>query len=284
MTEPAPASLWSRLAVIPRAVISGLLVGLIAANVWPILLLELGALGAAIAEALFLAIYLWWASGGGPPRTTRSARAAAFRAGPLGAGQWIWGLIAAIGFAASVHAAIVVLFRLVPYPAAEFHKGYDLSFIPTLPLRWLAVVISAASAGICEETGFRGYMQQPIERRHGPVWAIAISSVLFMLLHLNKSWSTAPMIPIVFAAGVLLGLIAWSSGSLIPGIIGHTLMDIGLFAFWWTGIAGAFAGRPIGETGVDPGFEIACACLAAALAITLFAIWRLRRLRPAGQT
>ena len=53
------------------------------------------------------------------------------------------------------------------------------------------------------------------------------------------------MVPIVFGAGVLLGLLAWSSGSLIPCMIGHTIMDIGLFAFWWTGIAGDFTARPI---------------------------------------
>ncbi len=35
------------------------------------------------------------------------------------------------------------------------------------------------------------------------------------------------MVPIVFGAGVLLGLLAWSSGSLIPGMIGHVVMDIG---------------------------------------------------------
>ena len=29
---------------------------------------------------------------------------------------------------------------------AEFRQGYDFSFIPTVPLRWLAIVISAASA------------------------------------------------------------------------------------------------------------------------------------------
>jgi hypothetical protein len=29
------------------------------------------------------------------------------------------------------------------------------------------------------------------------------------------------------------------------------MMDIGLFAYWWTGIAGDFALRPIAEMGVD---------------------------------
>jgi hypothetical protein len=36
----------------------------------------------------------------------------------------------------------------------------------------------------------------------------------------------------VFGAGILLGLLAWSSGSLIPAMIGHVVMDIGLFAYW----------------------------------------------------
>jgi membrane protease YdiL (CAAX protease family) len=54
-------------------------------------------------------------------------------------------------------------------------------------LKWIAVVMSATSAGICEETGFRGYMQQPIEQRHGAVIAILVSSFFFMLLHLTKA-------------------------------------------------------------------------------------------------
>jgi hypothetical protein len=87
------------------------------------------------------------------------------------------------------------------------------------------------------------------------------------------------MVPIVFIAGVLLGLLAWSSGSLMPGIVGHVVMDIGLFAYWWTGIAGDFTARPITETGVDQLFLTTCAVLATTLCLVLFAARRLRRLR-----
>jgi membrane protease YdiL (CAAX protease family) len=180
----------------------------------------------------------------------------------------------------SIHASIVLLFRMVPYPTAAFRQGYDFSFIPSLPLRWLAVVVSATSAGICEETGFRGYMQRPIELRHGARVAILISSLFFTAVHLTKGWAMAGMVPIVFAAGFLLGLLAWSSGTLIFGIIGHVVMDIGLFAYWWTGIAGNFAARPLGETGVDQPFLIACAVLATSLLMVLLAISKLRRKTP----
>jgi membrane protease YdiL (CAAX protease family) len=186
-------------------------------------------------------------------------------------------LLAAVSFAATVHAAIVLLFRLVPFPAEAFHQGYDLSFIPDRNLQLLACVVSAASAGICEETGFRGYMQTPIERRHGAFAAILISSLFFMLLHLTKSWSLIGMVPIVFGAGVLLGLLAWASRSLVFCMIGHTIMDVGLFAYWWSQIAGTFSQRPISETGMDPSFYIACGVFAAALLTTLIAIARFRR-------
>ena len=273
-SRPGP---WARLPVALRAVISGLAVGLIAANVWSVLLLTVGGVAAPVIEAGFLVAYVWWAGGRGPPRSTVPARCRAFRATTLSPAAWLYGLIAAVAFAASVHAAIVILFRLVPFPAADFHKGYDLSAMGAPWLQWVIVVVSATSAGVCEETGFRGYMQQPLEARYGPKAAILVSAIFFTLLHLNKGWATIGMVPIVLGAGGLLGAMAWASRSLIPCIIGHTLMDIGLFAYWWTQIAGTFTGRPIGQTGIDAPFLAAAAIFAVSLALCLTCIWRLRR-------
>jgi membrane protease YdiL (CAAX protease family) len=273
--DPVPG-LWMKMPVSLRAIVSGILIGLSAANVWPLLLLNLGVPLAVITEAIFLALYLWWASGGGPPSATQAARTKAFRSGRLTPTQWFWGAIAALFFAVTVHASIVLLFRFVPFPRAAFRHGYDLSFIPSLGMKWLAVVVSAVSAGICEETGFRGYMQRPIEQRHGAPVAILISSLFFMALHLTKAWSTPEMVPIVFGAGVLLGLLAWSSGSLIPAMIGHVVMDIGLFAYWWAGIAGDFTAQPIISTGVDQPFLIAGAAFTISLFMVLLAIAKLR--------
>jgi membrane protease YdiL (CAAX protease family) len=268
---------WSRLPVSLRAIVSGLVVALIAANVWPVLLVSLGVPFAAICEAIFLSLYIWWAAGGGPPRSSQDSRAFAFRRRALSPAQWSWSIVAALFFAVTIHAAIVLLFRFVPFPKEAFRHGYDLAFIPSLPLKWLAVVVSAASAGICEETGFRGYMQRPIEQRHGAPIAILVSSLFFTLLHLNKTWATLGMVPVVFCAGVLLGLLAWSSGSLIPCMMGHVIMDIGLFAYWWSGIAGDFTARPITETGVDLSFVFACVVFAVSLVVVLHAVSRLKR-------
>jgi membrane protease YdiL (CAAX protease family) len=272
-------SRWTRLPISLWAIITGIVIALLPASVWPLLLLSLCVPLAATIEVIFLGFYVWWASGGGPPHGTRAARSHAFRSGSVSPAQCFWAIITALSFVATIHAAIVLLFRFVPFPLAAFRRGYDLSFISSLPMKWVAVVVSATSAGVCEETGFRGYMQQPIEQRHGAPVAILVSSFFFTLLHLTKAWAVTGMVAIVFGAGVLLGLLAWASGSLIPGMIGHVVMDIGLFAYWWTGIVGNFTARPITETGVDGPFCITCIVLAITLVIVLVAAWQLRRLR-----
>jgi membrane protease YdiL (CAAX protease family) len=272
-------SLWSRVPVIIRAVFGGILVGMIAANFWPILLLKIGMPTAAGAELAFLALYVWWVAGGGPPVRFKALRADYFRVRSLSGTQWLWGIVAAASFAATIHAAIVLLFRVVPFPAAAFHQGYDFSFIGSQQLQWLACIVSALSAGICEETGFRGYMQRPIENRHGPVVAILISSFFFMLIHLTKDWALIGMVPIVLGAGILLGTLARASGTLVFCMLGHWIMDIGMFAFWWTQIAGTFSQRPVSEVGLEPIFFIECGVFALALTLMLTATARLRKLR-----
>jgi membrane protease YdiL (CAAX protease family) len=273
------SGLWGRVPVVARAVIVGLLIGLIAANLWPVFLISIGMPGAALVEIAFLSLYVWWAAGGGPPLSLKTVRSDSFRVGPLSAAQWFWGIIAALSFAATVHAALVLLFRILPFPGEAFHRGYDFSFISSRPMQWAAVVVSALSAAVCEETGFRGYMQKPIEKRLGPVIAILVSSLFFTLPHLTKDWALIGMVPIIFGAGVLLGRLACASCSLVFCILGHWIMDIGLFAYWWTQIAGTFAQRPIAETGVDQAFFIECIVFVIVLAVQVAATMQLRERR-----
>src|ERR1019366_1010438 len=56
-TQQAPGGLMSRLPITPRAILGGLLVGMVAANIWPLLLYQLGAPVAAAIELIFLGLY-----------------------------------------------------------------------------------------------------------------------------------------------------------------------------------------------------------------------------------
>jgi membrane protease YdiL (CAAX protease family) len=267
--------------VVFRAIVVGLLIAVPAANVAPLLI---AVPGGTILAIVFLGVFLWWTSGGGPPARRRQLRADCFRRTRLSALEWFWGVLAALSFAATVHAAIVLLFRFEIFPAQAFHRGYDLSSLPTQSLRWLVCILGALSAAVCEETGFRGYMQRPIELVGRPALAIMISSVSFTLIHLNKSWALLAMVPIIFGAGVLLGWLARASGTLLFGMLGHWIMDIGLFAYWWAQIAGTFAERPVWQTGWDRAFAIECAVFVIALTAVITAILQLKKVSAGGSS
>ena len=118
-----------------------------------------------------------------------------------------------------------------------------------------------------------------IERYFGPTAAILISSLFFTLIHLTKSWALIGMVPIIFGAGLLLGWLARASASLVFNMIGHAVMDVGLFAYWWTQIAGTFPQRPISQTGVNLAFLLECAAFVLFFSLTVLSIRRLSAIR-----
>jgi membrane protease YdiL (CAAX protease family) len=145
---------------------------------------------------------------------------------------------------------------------------------------WIIIVMSSVVAGICEETGFRGYMQVPLEKKFGPVTAIFITSILFTLIHLSHSWA-APILPHIFFASLLLGLLAYQSGSLFPGIIGHSILDIFDYRIWWSNITGGFNKKTVFVTGIDLHFIVWCLIFG----LTLFGFFRsINRLKSDGQS
>lgn len=78
------------------------------------------------------------------------------------------------------------------------------------------ILILAALPAICEELAFRGFILRGLERRLGPGKAIFVSSLLFAFAHLNAFQFLA-----TFALGLVLGLLATRSGSLLPGVLFH---------------------------------------------------------------
>ena len=255
---------WQRIPVLVRAVVSGLLVTFVGGGIWLLLLAVIPAPWSVIAMGVVLWFYWKYFSGSWWPSSTAEARSRKFRAVRLSAGVWKWGLLGAFLFVAIVLSATVLTFRLVEIPA-EASADYGLDALPVAQA-WLIIIMASLVAGICEETGFRGYMQVPLEERYGPAAAIAIASVMFTVFHLNQAWA-GPVLFQILAIGALLGVLAYASGSLIPSIIGHTIMDIFNFAFWWTDLAGVPELHTIAVTGIDPPFITAVVVFLVSLAL-----------------
>ena len=258
------ANIWQRIPVLIRAILSGIFVTFVGVGVWLLFLAVLPAPWSVIAMGGYLWLYWKYFSGSWWPRSTAEARNKNFRTTKLSADGWKWGLAGAFIFVAIMQSATVLTFRLVEFPA-EASADYGLDALPVW-VAWITIIMASLVAGICEEIGFRGYMQVPLEERYGPAVGIVIVSIMFTVFHLNQAWAQ-PVLFQIFAISALFGVLAYASGSLIPSIIGHTIMDIFNFAFWWTDLGGDFEFQTIAVTGIDPLFITAVIVFTASLAL-----------------
>jgi membrane protease YdiL (CAAX protease family) len=273
----ANAGLWTRIPLVIRTIIIGILVAEAGIAVWAILLLAAPPVIAVPAMLAFLVLYWLFFSGRILWPATKEARRENFRETTLATATWRWGLTAAILFVVVIEASIFTLFRLTPYPAEQFVRPKILEGIPIAGL-WTGLIVASLVAGICEETGFRGYIQRPLEGRYGPALAIAITTIAFAALHLNQAWVVTLMLPI-FLASIMLGVLAYAARSLIPGIIGHATMDVFNFSYWWWSLIGQYDRKTIFESGFDLDFMVWAGTLLASLALFLLIVRKLLNLR-----
>jgi uncharacterized protein len=77
----------------------------------------------------------------------------------------------------------------------------------------------AVGAPIAEELFFRGLTQPVLQRRLGDVGGLALTAVLFGFAHLGSNPIEA-VLPLAFF-GAVVGLLAWRTGRLGPGIVAH---------------------------------------------------------------
>jgi membrane protease YdiL (CAAX protease family) len=267
------AGVWQRIPLVVRAIVVGILVTEVGITSWTVVLAALPPLLWLVVMPVFLGLYWLFFSGRLFGSAGREVRRECFRETALTPATWKWGLIAAALFVVVLESSIFTLFRLVPFPGEQFVRPALLEGTPTAGL-WIGVIIASAVAGICEETGFRGYMQQPLEKRYGPAVAITISTGIFALLHLNQPWAITLM-PAILLGSVLLGMLAYSAQSLIPGIIGHAVTDVFNFSYWWWSLVGRFDRQPVFETGVDADFLMWSGTLAASLMLYLLVVRKL---------
>lgn len=97
----------------------------------------------------------------------------------------------------------------------------------------LAVVVVAA---LGEEMLFRGLLQGALEQSMDVTRAVMLTAFLFVAVHSNPWWLVEILI-----LGVLMGVLAWKSGSIFPGVVVHgvnnglalVLMNTDISSYEW---------------------------------------------------
>jgi membrane protease YdiL (CAAX protease family) len=123
-------------------------------------------------------------------------------------------------------------------------------------------------------------MQAPLERKYGPLAGISITSLVFALAHIHQAWAGGMVgMIVIFLISCMIGYLAYSTKSLLPGIIAHITFDIINFSYWWSDVIGTFERKPIGMTGVDNHFIIALMVVFLTIILFIVAIRKLLKLK-----
>ena len=84
---------------------------------------------------------------------------------------------------------------------------------------FLLVFATVIIAPFSEEVLFRGFLQQFLENHWKDVTkAVLITSLFFAAIHMNPGWVIQ-----IYLLGIILGYLAWKTGSVFPGLILHSL-------------------------------------------------------------
>jgi membrane protease YdiL (CAAX protease family) len=188
---------------------------------------------------------------------TAELRRTSLRANRLSAEVWGMSLLAGLLGLATLLPLMRIMGRLVTLPA----EAEPIITPPHMPFvtMFLLLVMASIGSGVVEEAAFRGYMQGPIERQHGPIVAILVTGVMFGLAHYNHHpASVLAMLPFYIAVAAVYGGIAYTTNSILPAVVLHTGGDVfSLTRLWMTGQpdwqVSALPATPtlIWQTGVD---------------------------------
>lgn len=129
----------------------------------------------------------------------------------------------AAGLAVALNPLVRELGIVVEYlfPTSQTVKDLFAQMTGSITNVWTALLLFALIPAVCEEVAFRGYILSGLESGFTRREAILLSSLLFGFMHVLLS-----LFQQLFNAtllGLVLGVIAVRSGSLLPGILFHLI-------------------------------------------------------------
>lgn len=141
----------------------------------------------------------------------------------------VWGYpIIAVGalLPLAVGVALVHLIALVIPPDPSVAKLYE-----QMTAGWAVpfLLFISLAPGLMEELLFRGYLQRRLLERWRPGTAILVTAVIFGVFHVTPHAAAN-----AFVIGLWLGVLAWRTGSIWPGVLCHAFIN-GAWNVWQVG-------------------------------------------------
>ncbi len=258
---------WMKVPLVVRSILTGFGVTTLGVGSWVLLVTYIPVPWSVVPMGAILIFYWIYFSGKWKPSNTQVFRHFCMRQIKLKRPVWTWGLVAALLIVLVLNSGGILTFRIFEFQPEIFKTARFLNELPAWKA-WPVILMASLVAGICEEIGYRGYMQAPLEQKYGPVAGISITSLVFAVAHIHQAWASGMVgMIVIFVISFMIGYLAYSTKSLLPGIIAHVSFDIINFSYWWSDVFGTFERKPIGMTGVDNHFIITL--MVVLLSITL---------------
>lgn len=134
--------------------------------------------------------------------------------------QRVWLLLAGLGLQFALGITLLPILQLVgpDGPPQDLIRQAEKVQGPA----YLAVALSAGFlAPLAEEVLFRGLLLRSLLRRMSATAAILVSALIFGLVHVPGNLSAAVGLPAFTGLGILLGAVAYSTGSLTGPVFLH---------------------------------------------------------------
>lgn len=96
--------------------------------------------------------------------------------------------------------------------------------MPEEKFKWLTI-LAIFFAPVVEEIFFRGFMQPAISKIAGPFFGILITAMIFGISH-TQYLDYATAIFSVTTIGLILGIVKYKTGSVMPGIFAHLFNNL----------------------------------------------------------
>jgi membrane protease YdiL (CAAX protease family) len=128
-----------------------------------------------------------------------------------------------IGIAAGFWVVAAILLWILGWFLRIAALGRNVSMLPHRGIELTLWIALSVTAGICEETIFRGYLQRQFMALTKSTSAgILLSAVAFGAAHAYQGFR---MVILISTYGALLGVLAYCRGSVRPGMIAHAWQD-----------------------------------------------------------
>ena len=159
-------------------------------------------------------------------RRTNLSLQKVFRWNSIPINMIIWSII--IGFSISIIGDEMDRLVNLIIPAPEF-LGEISEALQILSFTDFIVLFTGAvlAAAFVEESIIRGFLQLSLEKHQDVTKAVIYASLAWTIIHGVVYWAIQ-----IFLLGIILGLLAWRSNSIVPSFIGHAINNAAALLFY----------------------------------------------------